>query len=103
MFKLARFLKQYRKQVILGPAFKLVEAIFELVVPLVMAQIIDVGIANGDTGYIFRMGGLMAVSYTHLDVYKRQRLTSSGKDPTDIMKYLLLCRRFRFTTTFLST
>ena len=44
MLKLARFLKGYKKQVILGPVFKLIEAIFELIVPLVMASIIDVGV-----------------------------------------------------------
>ncbi len=43
-------------QVFLGPAFKLIEAIFELIVPLVMAQIIDVGIKNGDTEHVWKMG-----------------------------------------------
>lgn len=59
MFRLARFLKAYKKQVILGPVFKLTEAVFELIVPLVMARVIDVGIMNRDTGYVLRMGGLM--------------------------------------------
>ena len=59
MKKLARYLRHFKKEVILGPFFKLLEAIFELIVPLVMAKIIDVGVKN-------------AVSYTHLDVYKRQ-------------------------------
>lgn len=59
MLKLARFLKGYKKQVILGPVFKLIEAIFELIVPLVMASIIDVGVEQGDKGYVFRMGGVM--------------------------------------------
>lgn len=52
-------LKSFKKQVILGPVFKLTEAVFELIVPLVMAKIIDVGVANGDYGYVLRMGGLM--------------------------------------------
>ncbi len=56
MKKLARYLRYFKKEVILGPVFKLTEAIFELIVPLVMAKIIDVGIANGNTGYIYRMG-----------------------------------------------
>ena len=43
-------------QVFLGPAFKLIEAIFELIVPLVMAQIIDVGIKNKDNDYVLKMG-----------------------------------------------
>lgn len=59
MFRLARFLKPFRKEVILGPIFKLIEAIFELIVPLVMAKVIDVGVATGDGGYVLRMGGLM--------------------------------------------
>lgn len=59
MFRLARFLKAYKKQVILGPVFKLTEAIFELIVPLVMASIIDVGIKGRDVGYVLKMGGLM--------------------------------------------
>ena len=45
----------------IGPVFKLTEAVFELIVPLVMAQIIDVGIANGDRGYVLRMGGVMVL------------------------------------------
>lgn len=59
MLKFARFLKQFKKEVLIGPVFKLTEAVFELIVPLVMAQIIDVGIANGDRGYVLRMGGVM--------------------------------------------
>ena len=48
-------------QVILGPAFKLIEAIFELIVPLVMAQMIDVGIKNNDTGYVLKMGIILVL------------------------------------------
>ena len=59
MWKLRRFLKDYRKQVIIGPIFKWMEAVLELIVPLVMAKIIDVGIKNADKGYVFRMGGLL--------------------------------------------
>ncbi len=61
MIKLAHYLKHYKKQVIIGPFFKLLEAIFELIVPLVMAAIIDIGIKNNDTNYILRMGGLMVL------------------------------------------
>lgn len=50
---------KYKKQFILGPACKLTEAILELLVPLVMAKIVDVGIKNGDIPYILKMGGLM--------------------------------------------
>lgn len=56
MFRLARYLKEFKLNVIIGPLCKLTEAVFELIVPLVMAQIIDVGIANGDSAYIWRHG-----------------------------------------------
>ena len=61
MRKLVKYLKKYRKNVILGPIFKLTEAVFELIVPLVMAKIIDVGIANKDSGYIWKMGGVLVL------------------------------------------
>ena len=53
--KLLVYLKDYRKETILGPLFKLLEASFELFVPLVIAAIIDTGIQNGDMGFIARM------------------------------------------------
>lgn len=59
MIKLVHYLKNFRKQVILGPIFKLTEAVFELIVPLVMAQIIDKGIYGQDRAYIFKMGGVL--------------------------------------------
>lgn len=48
-------MRGYGKECVLGPLFKLLEATFELLVPLVVAKIIDIGIANGDTGYIVKM------------------------------------------------
>lgn len=59
MLKIARFLKAYKKQVILGPIFKLMEAIFELIVPIIMAKIIDIGILNKDISYVLKMGILL--------------------------------------------
>ena len=56
MFRLAKYLKEFKLNVTVGPLCKLTEAIFELIVPLVMAKIIDVGIANGDRPYILRHG-----------------------------------------------
>lgn len=56
MKKLLVYLKDYKKESILAPLFKLLEAFFELLVPLVMAGIIDSGIENGDRGYILKMG-----------------------------------------------
>lgn len=57
--RLLPYMKGYWKECILGPIFKLLEAIFELIVPLVTVKMIDVGIANRDTGYIWKMGGAM--------------------------------------------
>ncbi len=59
MLKLARFLKQFRKQVIIGPIFKLTEAIFELIVPIITAKMIDNGVRAGNVNYVWRMGGVM--------------------------------------------
>ena len=59
MFSLIPFLKEYKKECLIGPLFKLLEACFELIVPLIMAGIIDVGIKNADTAYIYKMGGIM--------------------------------------------
>lgn len=55
MKKLLTYLSEYKKECILGPLFKLLEALFELFVPLVMAAIIDVGIAGNDKSYIMKM------------------------------------------------
>ena len=96
MKRLEKFLRTYRRESILAPLFKLLEVVFDLMVPVVVAQIIDVGVAKNDRGYIVEMFfvlllmaavGLLcsftaqffaakasvgSVSYTHLDVYKRQ-------------------------------
>lgn len=61
MLKLARYLKYYKLQVTIGPVFKLLEAIFELIVPLIMANIIDIGVKNGDTNYIAKQGVLLVI------------------------------------------
>ena len=55
MKQLLAYLKDYKKECILAPLFKMLEAIFELLVPLVMAAVIDKGIAEGDVGYIIKM------------------------------------------------
>ena len=59
MFRLLKYLKNYKKETVLGPLFKLMEASFELLVPLVMASIIDNGIDQGDAGHIWSMGGVL--------------------------------------------
>ncbi len=55
MRKLLKYMRGYGKECFLGPLFKLLEASFELLVPLVVAQIVDVGIGNGDGSYIVKM------------------------------------------------
>ena len=62
MLKLARYLKHFKLHVSLGPACKLIEAIFELIVPLVMADIIDNGILTGDKSVIWH-GGLKLIIF----------------------------------------
>ncbi|MCR5022514.1 ABC transporter ATP-binding protein [Ruminococcus sp.] len=61
MFKLFRYLKNYKKESFIGPLFKLIEACFELAVPVVMKRIIDIGIKNEDVPYILRMGAIMVL------------------------------------------
>ena len=61
MRKLLKYFKGYKLESVMGPLFKLLEASFELFVPLVMAQIIDVGINNRDMGHILRMGGVLVL------------------------------------------
>ena len=59
MIKLLKHMKGYRAAAISAPFFKVLEAIFELMIPLVVAEIIDVGIKNSDRPYIFKMCGIM--------------------------------------------
>ncbi len=59
MKNLLRYLKNYKKECVLAPLFKMLEAIFELFVPLVVASIIDKGIGGGDKAYIVKCCGIM--------------------------------------------
>lgn len=59
MRKLLRFLKPYRLESVLGPLFKMLEALFELFIPLIVADIVDIGIRNGDSAYIWKQCALM--------------------------------------------
>lgn len=61
MFRLFRYLKNYKKESIIGPVFKLTEVCFEMIVPLIMANIIDVGIKNSDKPYIYKSGIIFVV------------------------------------------
>ena len=55
------YLKDYKKESIIGPLFKLLEATFELIVPVIMARIIDIGIKNQDMLYIWKMGAVLVI------------------------------------------
>lgn len=59
MKKLLKYLNNYKKECVLAPLFKMLEACFELFVPLVVASIVDIGIARGDKGYIVSRAGIM--------------------------------------------
>lgn len=59
MIKLLRFLKNYKKESFLAPIFKMLEALFDLLVPLVVAAIIDNGITKNNTTYVWQMGGVL--------------------------------------------
>lgn len=61
MRKLLIYLKDYKKESIIGPLFKLLEATFELIVPVIMAHIIDIGIKNQDMLYIWKMGAVLVI------------------------------------------
>ena len=59
MKKLLKYMKGYEKECVLGPLFKLLEASFELLIPLVVADIVDRGIGAGDRNYVMRMCAVM--------------------------------------------
>lgn len=61
MRNLLIYLKDYKKASIIGPLFKLLEATFELIVPVIMARIIDIGIKNQDMLYIWKMGAVLVI------------------------------------------
>ena len=61
MRNLIKYLKGYTLQSIIAPLFKFLEASFELIVPIVMARMIDIGVKNNDEGYIYRMGLILIV------------------------------------------
>ena len=86
MKDLIKYLRHYIKESILAPLFKMLEASFELFVPLVMAAIIDTGIKNSDKPYIFKMGmvlvGLAIVKNRNRNGknYSRFRINREGHD-----------------------
>ena len=60
--KLSKFIGQYKKDSILTPIFVIFEVVMEVVIPYLMAKIIDVGVQNGDLNYIFKIGAILVVS-----------------------------------------
>ena len=60
--KLSKFIGQYKKDSILTPIFVIFEVIMEVVIPYLMAKIIDIGVQNGDLNYIFKIGAILVVS-----------------------------------------
>ena len=60
--KLSKFIKEYKKDSILTPIFVIFEVIMEVVIPYIMAKIIDIGVQNGDLNYIFKIGAILVVS-----------------------------------------
>ena len=60
--KLSKFIGQYKKDSILTPIFVIFEVIMEVIIPYLMAKIIDVGVQNGDLNYIFKIGAILVVS-----------------------------------------
>ena len=61
MFKITDYLKEYKKESVIAPLFKMLEASFELFVPLVMAAIVDSGIKDQDNIYIWKMGVVLVL------------------------------------------
>ena len=61
MPKILGFIKGYRREAVLGPLFKMLEALFELFIPLVVADIIDTGIKTGNSTYILKRCGIMVL------------------------------------------
>ena len=60
--KLSKYIKQYKKDAILTPIFVIFEVVMEVLIPYLMARIIDVGIQNNDLNYIFKIGAILVVS-----------------------------------------
>ena len=93
----AHYLADYKKESLLAPLFKMLEAIFELFVPLVMARIIDVGIANNDRVYIIRQGGMLiilaavglAVAVTAQYFSAKAAINAAGKMRSDLFFHIM--------------
>lgn len=89
---LRRFLPPYRKKAVLGVMCKVVEVVFDILTPMVVARMIDVGVANQDMPYVIRLGGLLllfaVVGYAFTVVCQRLAATVSQGMGTDIRNEL---------------
>lgn len=93
----AHYLADYKKESLLAPLFKMLEAIFELLVPLVMADIIDVGIANSDRAYILKMCALLillaviglSVAVTAQYYSARAAINAAGRMRQDLFFHIM--------------
>ena len=75
--KLLRSVREYKRESFLTPVLVCLEVLMEVLIPLLMARIIDVGIMEGDMAYIIKMG-LLLIAMAMLDVYKRQKKKCTG-------------------------
>ena len=67
--KLASYVKEYKKSTILTPIFVILEVVMEVIIPLLMAKIIDVGIQNGDVHYILEMRFIDCMCYPIVNIW----------------------------------
>ena len=93
-YPLTYFLRGYGKQSVLAPLFKLLEALFDLFVPLVVAEIIDVGIAQNDIPFILRCCALMIALSTILSFIIIFRLPFGGSINVTKQIFLSLCAAY---------
>ena len=97
MHKLMRYIKGYEKQAVLAPLFKMLEATFELFVPLVVASIIDTGIKNGDAVFIWQRCGLLILLAVISIFFTQTARISKRNQPLWVLMlplpviYLLVC------------
>ena len=60
--KLSKYIKQYKKDSVLTPLFVILEVVMEVIIPYLMAKIIDIGVQNGDLNYILKIGSILVLS-----------------------------------------
>ena len=100
---LFKSIREYRKQSILTPVLVILEVLMEVLIPLEMAKIIDVGIANGDLTYIVQRGVILVVwqclhfiSVCRREIWRRWHLQDMQR--TSVMIFFIRCRTFHSKT-----